>query len=251
MDINFSGKIALVTGASSGLGRATALGFAAAGASVFLVDINQAGLDETKAAIDAAGGVSAIFCGDISAKANCVAAVEAAVAAFGRLDILCNVAGIVKFARIPDVTEADWERMMRVNLHGPFYLCQAAIPHLLASHGNIVNVASSAALKGQAYLCPYATSKAALVHMTKSMAMEYVHKPIRINAVAPGSMHTGMAETTTIPEGLDFSLIGRYSGLRAISTPEDVAETILFVASDHAKSIHGACVSVDGGITAD
>lgn len=251
MNIEFSGKAVLVTGASSGLGRATALKFAAAGAAVCLVDINQAGLDRTQAELQALGAKSVTCCSDIAVKANCVAAVQSAIDAFGRLDVLCNVAGVVKFARFTEITEADWDWVMKVNLYAPFYLCQAAVPHLLESHGNIVNIASSAAFRGESYLCSYATSKAALVHLTKSMAMEFSHAPIRINAVAPGGMQTGMADSVKIPADLDGSLIARYSGLRGISQPEDIADTVLFVASDRAKSMHGACVSVDGGIAAD
>lgn len=247
---NMKDKAALVTGAASGLGRATALALAGAGADVCLVDLNQAGLEETARQVREIGMRAEIHATDLTVPENCAAAVEAAVAAFGRLDALCNVAGIIIFAHSPDMPVADWNRTLAVNLSAPFFLCQAAIPHLLARHGAIVNVTSSAAFIGEAYVAAYCASKAGLTHMTKALAMEYVNKPIRINAVAPGGMMTPMGTTIRMPEGVDRSLIQRFTPLRGLVEVGDVAELIAFLSSDAARGYHGACIAVDKGITA-
>lgn len=246
----FEDKIALVTGAASGLGRATALGLAAEGASAMLLDIDEPGLQITAERARSSGAKVAVLRCDVSDPQACRRAVDGAVSLFGGLDVLANVAGVARFCHARDVSVEEWSRHIGVNLNGPFFLYQAALPLLLERGGNIVNVASSAAFVGEAYLVPYATTKAALVHMTRSLAMEHMHDGIRINAIAPGGMDTPMAARTVMPEGVSIELIRRYVGLRGVSSPEDVAQLILYVASDQGKSIHGACLAIDGGITA-
>jgi meso-butanediol dehydrogenase/(S,S)-butanediol dehydrogenase/diacetyl reductase len=250
MERDFAGRAVLVTGAARGLGRAIALAFAARGASLLLVDILAERLETTRAELAEMGAPVRAFPGDIARRETCFDAVAAAVETFGRLDVLCNAAAIVRFNHVPDVSAEEWARVLAVNLSAPFFFAQAAIPHLLASHGNIVNVASQAAQVGAAYIVPYAASKAALVQMTRSMAMEYVHQPIRINAVAPGTMRTEIGEGVTQPPDLDMALVARYSGLRPPAEAEDVAELVVFAASDKARAIHGACLCADGGVTA-
>ncbi len=245
-----SGKAALVTGAASGLGRATAIALAQAGADVSIVDVNGSGLEETAASVRALGRVAHVQATDLSQHENCGAAVAAAVAAFGRLDALCNVAGVIKFTHTPDMSAADYALTMAVNLNAPFFLSQAAIPHLLDAKGAIVNVTSSAAFVGEAYVAAYCASKAGLTHMTKALAMEYSHKPIRINAVAPGGMMTNIATGINFPPDLDRSLIARFSGLRGVVEVEDVANVIAYLASPAAEGFHGACINMDRGITA-
>jgi NAD(P)-dependent dehydrogenase (short-subunit alcohol dehydrogenase family) len=137
-----------------------------------------------------------------------------------------------------------------VNLGAAFHLSKAAIPHLLAADGAIVNVASSAAFIGEAYAAAYCASKAGLVAMTKAMAMEYMRKPIRINAVAPGGMATNIAANLRLPEGADGELIKRFSGMRGLVEVDDVAEMIAHLASDAGRAFHGACVTMDRGIIA-
>jgi NAD(P)-dependent dehydrogenase (short-subunit alcohol dehydrogenase family) len=243
-------KVALVTGAASGLGRATAIALARAGANVCIVDVNAQGLAETAAQIAAIGGVVHTHATDLSQPDNCTAAVAATLNAFGRLDALCNVAGVIKFAHTPDMASRDYMLTMAVNLHAPFFLCQAAIPHLLEQNGAIVNVTSSAAFVGEAYLAAYCASKAGLTHMTKALAMEYTHQPIRINAVAPGGMMTGIVTGMTMPDNIDPSLIARFSGLRGLVEVDEVAQTIAWLASPAAQGFHGACINIDRGITA-
>ena len=247
---DMSGKAALVTGAASGLGRATALALAQAGADLCIVDVNPAGLEETAASIRALGRKAAVHAADLSVAENCAPAVQAAITAFGRLDALCNVAGLIMFANTPEMKIADWNKTIAVNLSAPFHLCQAAIPHLLEREGAIVNVVSSAAFIGEAYAAAYCASKAGLLNLTKAMAMEYVKKPIRINAVAPGGMMTNIAANLKMPEGVDYELIKRFSGMRGLVEVEDVANMAAYLASPAGRGFHGACVTMDAGITA-
>lgn len=245
-----NGKAALVTGAASGLGRATALALARAGADLFLVDMKEPALAETAAAARGLGVRADILPTDLARAEACRGAVEAAANTYGRLDALCNVAGVVAFSHTPDMAEEAYQRIIAVNLSAPFFLSQAAIPHLLSMEGAIVNVASTAAFVGEAYLAAYCASKAGLVQMTKAMAMEFVHKPIRINAVAPGGMATGIVEGLKMPEGADFALIKRYSGLRGLVDVDDAASVVAHLASPAGRGFHGACVTIDRGITA-
>ena len=245
------GKAALVTGAAAGLGRATALKLAGAGADVCIVDINAAGLEETAHQVRMLGVQAHVCPGDLAVRENCPAAVNAAVAAFGRLDALCNVAGVFIPCHAHDMPAVDVEKTLAINLGAPFYLMQAAIPHLLAADGAVVNVTSCAAFVGQAYLAVYSATKAGLTHMTKSLAMEYMHKPIRFNAVAPGGMATALAANMrSLPSDADASLVKRFSPLRGLVEIDHVAEIVAFLASDAARGYHGACIQIDNGITA-
>ena len=247
---NMAGKAALVTGAASGLGRATALKFADAGANLFLVDVNADGLAETKSHIKNDAVKVATHTANLTDPAACESTVAAAVSACGRLDALCNVAGIIKFANSHTMPMEDWQLTLAINLTAPFALSRAAIPHLLEANGAIVNVASSAAFIGEAYAAAYCASKAGLVNLTKAMAMEYMRKPIRINAVAPGGMMTNIAGNMSIPDGVDPELMSRYRPMRGLVDVEDVADLILMLASPAGRGYHGACLSIDAGITA-
>jgi NAD(P)-dependent dehydrogenase (short-subunit alcohol dehydrogenase family) len=244
------GKAALVTGAASGLGRATALALGRAGADVCVVDLNAAGLEETVSQLRGFGVRTLVRATDLASRENCTAAVAAAVAEFGRLDALCNVAGIIVMCNAHEMRAVDYEKTIAVNLSAPFYLMQAAIPHLLQADGSVVNVTSSAAFVGEAYAAVYCATKAGLTHMTKALAMEYVHKPIRFNAVAPGGMATNIGNTIKMPEGVDYALVKRYTGLRGLVEVDDVADMIAFLASDAGRGYHGACINIDRGITA-
>jgi NAD(P)-dependent dehydrogenase (short-subunit alcohol dehydrogenase family) len=244
------GKAALVTGAASGLGRATALALGRAGADVCAVDLNAAGLEETVSQLRGFGVRTLVRATDLASRENCTAAVAAAVAEFGRLDALCNVAGIIVMCNAHEMRAVDYEKTIAVNLSAPFYLMQAAIPHLLQADGSVVNVTSSAAFVGEAYAAAYCATKAGLTHMTKALAMEYVHKPIRFNAVAPGGMATNIGNTIKMPEGVDYALVKRYTGLRGLVEVGDVADMIAFLASEAGRGYHGACINIDRGVTA-
>ena len=246
----FEGRVALITGAASGMGRACALLFAREGASVFGLDINEKGLAETAALVSEAGGKfeGAVF--DVSRQSECAAAVQRAVDAFGKLDVLLNVAGIAPLGHMKDVTEEQWNRVLGVNTSSVFFLSQAAMPHLLASQGNIVNVASNAGLMGQAYSVPYCASKGAVVNMTRAMAMEFMKSRVRINCVCPAGTKTAITANASLPEDVNPQLLGRFVGMRGMSDAEEIAEAIAFVASDAARSFHGSILSVDRGVTA-
>lgn len=245
----FAGLVVVVTGAASGLGRAASIRFAAEGARVCLVDLNHDGLIETTRRIAEAGGESVVYAGDLGDAAHCAKAVATAIEAFGRMDVLCNVAGILRFHALADVTADVWARLFSANVTAPFFMIQAAMPHLIETKGNIVNVVSTAAFLGQAYTAPYAATKAALLSLTKSLAMEFMHSPVRINALAPGGMMTEMVQTLEFPKDADQSLIARYIGIRPPSQPEDIVEPLLFLASNRARAVHGACYTADSGIT--
>jgi NAD(P)-dependent dehydrogenase (short-subunit alcohol dehydrogenase family) len=244
------GRAALVTGAASGLGRGTALALARAGADVCLVDVNADGLQETAGQVRTLGVRAHAHAADLSVPEACRQAVAAAVEAFGRLDALCNVAGLIYFANTAEMPVEQFQKTIAVNLAAPFLLIQAAIPHLLETEGAVVNVSSTAAFIGEAYAAAYCASKAGLNQMTKALAMEFVHKKIRFNAVAPGGMVTNIANNLKMPECADMALIARFSGLRGTVEVDDVAEMVAFLASPAADGYHGACITIDKGITA-
>jgi len=246
----FDGKVALVTGAASGIGRAVCERLTSEGGRVFGMDIDSERLAETASLVKDAGGEIQTGVFDVTQRAQCIEAVKETVDAFGRLDVLANVAGIVRFRHFTDWTEEDWNFVHGVNLNGPFFMCQAAIPHLLESGGNIVNVASNAGLMGQAYTAAYCSSKGALVQLTRSIAMEYLKQGIRANAIAPAGVATALTQGIDFPENLDTGLMKRYMSVRGMSDPVEIAGAIAFVASDDAKSLHGAVLSIDNGITA-
>jgi meso-butanediol dehydrogenase / (S,S)-butanediol dehydrogenase / diacetyl reductase len=245
-----SQRVALVTGAARGLGRAIAEKLAEQGVALMLVDVLAERLDATRAALVDGGARCEVIAADISQRSNCIAAVEAAVTAFGRLDVLINAAGLMRFNHADEVPEDEFWRIMQVNAAAPFWFFQAALPHLLASQGNMVNVLSQSSLIGTSYIVPYSMSKAALLQMTKSLAVEYVDRPIRINAVAPGGMMTEISAEARMPEGVDFAKIKRYSGERPPADPAEVAEVVAFISSPEARAVHGAIWTADGGVTA-
>ena len=245
----FTGKVALITGAASGIGRAVAVRLATEGAGVFGHDVNAAGLDETAKLVADAGGRMEVRVGDVSDPAECAASVAACVAGFGRLDILGNVAGIARSDHVTEVTPEGYRRMMGINVDGPFFFAQAAIPHLLESGGNIVNIASNAGLMGQAYTVVYCMTKGAVVQLTRALAMELMKTPVRVNAIAPAGTNTNLVATYQMPADIDFELMGRYTGMRGMNTADEVANVFAFLASDEASSIHGAIVSADRGVT--
>jgi meso-butanediol dehydrogenase / (S,S)-butanediol dehydrogenase / diacetyl reductase len=248
----FAGRAALITGAASGIGRATTLRLAREGADVLAVDIDADGLAATK---EAAEGIVVTHRCDVTSAAECRAAVELAVAEFGRLDILGNVAGIARGEHFADVTESAYRQMMAVNVDGYFFMAQAALPHLLTSAssggaGVLVNIASNAGLMGQAYTVVYCMTKGAVVQLTKSLAMEYAKTPLRVVGIAPGGVETGLTNAYQMPMDVEWDLVGRYTGSRPMAKADDIANLFAFLASDEARNIHGAVVSSDGGLTA-
>ncbi len=246
----FADKVALITGAGSGIGRATAARLAAEGAKVLAVDISEAGLAGTVELVEANGGGTIETCiADVTQPAQCREAVATSVETFGRLDVLGNVAGIAKGEHVADVTEEGYRRMFGVNTDGPFFMCQAAIPHLLETDGNIVNMASNAGLMGGAYTVVYCMTKGAIVQLTRALAMEFAKTKLRVNAIAPGGIESNLTAGYEMPADVDFDLVGRYMGFRGMGTPDDIAVLFALVASDEGRNIHGAILSSDLGLT--
>jgi NAD(P)-dependent dehydrogenase (short-subunit alcohol dehydrogenase family) len=246
----FEGKVALITGAASGIGRAIAVRLASEGAQVYGHDLNSEGLGDTAELVASAGGTMRTRTGDISRADECRAAVAACVDTFGRLDVLGNNAGIARAEHVADVTEAQYRQMMGVNVDGYFFTAQAALPHLLESDGNIVNVASNAGLMGQAYTVVYCMTKGAVVQLTRALAMEFAKTKIRVNAIAPSGIQTALSENFEIPADVDGRLMTPYMGFRPMGSPDDIAAMFAFVASDEGGSVHGAILAVDRGVTA-
>jgi NAD(P)-dependent dehydrogenase (short-subunit alcohol dehydrogenase family) len=244
-------KVALITGGGSGIGRATALLFAREGAAVAVVD-----LDETRALavaqkIEAEGGRAiAVHC-DVSQAADCQRTVQETVAAFGRLDILFNNAGIIRRADVLELTEEEWDRTIAVNVKSVFLLSKYAIPVMAqAGGGAIVNTGSGWGLVGGRNAVSYCASKGAVVNMTRAMALDHAVQNIRVNCVCPGDTDTGMLRNEAQQLGATaeaFLVEAADRPLRRIGKPEDVAQAVLYLASDASSFVTGTTLVVDGG----
>ena len=249
----FDEQVLLLTGAGSGIGRATALKLAAEGASIFLSDIVQEGLEETvKLANEAASSGAQIesHVSDISNETQAKASVAACVERFGRLDTLCNNAGIIGYQHTHEMSLDFWRRILSVNLDGTFLMTREAIPHLLESKGAIVNIGSTAGLAGLAYGSAYSASKGAMHAFTRAIAVEYADRGLRANSIAPASIETGMTKPVKMPKGANFALLERLSSLHGVAGPEAVADLVLFLASDASSHISGEEIRVDGAALA-
>jgi meso-butanediol dehydrogenase/(S,S)-butanediol dehydrogenase/diacetyl reductase len=243
----FTDRVVLVTGAASGIGRATAERLAAEGASLWLLDVQGEALEALAARLRDAGRPVEARRGDVSREAEVEAAVAGCVERFGRLDVLCNVAAILRTDHFHETRTADWERVLAVNLTGAFFTCRAAVPHLLRTRGNIVNVASTAAVHGQPWAGAYAASKGGLLAMTRSIAIDYAKQGLRANAVLPCDVATPIFGAFRLPEGADPKLVHRVRAPRGSGSPADVAAVIAMLASDDGAHVTGTAVRVDGG----
>jgi len=246
----FEEKNIVITGAASGIGRATALRLGKEGGRVWCVDLNEAGVKQTADEVRAFGGKAEWSLLDVTHYDACEKFIEQVIAQWETLHVLCNIAGIAGMSRFEEETPAQFSKFLAVNLIGPFNLSRASIKHLLAVKGNIVNLASVAGQIGQAYTSSYAASKHGLVGLTKSLAMEYGKKGFRANAVCPGAVNTPLIGKMNFPKDVDLSLIERYNFLPWFADPEEVASMIAYVASDEARYVNGAVLAIDGGISA-
>lgn len=244
----FTGKVALLTGTGSGIGRATALRFASEGAAVACLDVK--GADETAAAIVADGGQARAWACDVTDATAVHETVDAAVATLGGLDIVGNIAGIGHFAWSHEETPEWFDRIVSVNLNGSFYVARYALPHLLAGGGGvIINTASNAGLMGQSWSAAYCASKGGVVQLTRALAYEYRTKGIRVNAIAPGGTNTNIIHSfTSLPEGADFRDMSKIMSPMGQCEPEEIAAAFAYVASDDARYMTGAIISIDGGL---
>jgi meso-butanediol dehydrogenase/(S,S)-butanediol dehydrogenase/diacetyl reductase len=246
----FTDKVAFLTGAASGVGRATALRLASEGCAVYAVDINEAGLDETASLAADAGNAITTRRMDVTSIDEIRSAVADCVATHGGLDVAGNIAGIAVQRHLSDVTEHDWDLMNAINLKGPFFVAQATIPHLLERKGALINIASNAGLMGQAYTVPYCTTKGGIVNMTRALAMEFIRTELRVNAIAPGGIDTPLHRNFELADGIDFEIMQNHVGYRPPSSADQIAAFFAFLASDEAANIHGSILSADGGLTA-
>lgn len=245
-----TGKVAFITGAARGLGKEIARAMGRDGHRLYLVDILSDLLGETAAELRALGYDVTTRKVDVSHRQECLDAIADCVAQFGSLSVLVNCAAIMRFDHFTEVAEETWNRIVAVNLSGPFFLIQAALPHVIAARGNIVNVASSNGFTGTAYTGPYSATKAALINLTKTLAIEFSEEPIRVNVVCPGPMATDIATGVAAPKTIKHEKILRYSGTRGLANAADVANVVAFLASDAAASVHGAVWTADLGVTA-
>lgn len=237
-----SGRTVLVTGAASGIGHATAEQFRDLGDTVFGLDLSPAVPD----------GVTYVEC-DVASKAAVDAAVATCTAGGGGIDVLANVAGIVQFGRFEGVTEEEYDRVQAVDLKGPFFLVQAALPHLRAARGNVVNVSSVAGNKAQGYSAAYSAAKGGLTMLTRALALELAPEGIRVNAVCPGTVATPLVDhvASIFPPDLDPRVADRLMMMLPgpAITPAEIAQSIVYLASPAARMITGSVLAFDGGMS--
>ena len=246
-----TGKRALITGGASGIGRATALHFAQAGAAVAVVDVNAAAGQAVAAEITAAGGRACFIPGDVTQAADCERAVQTTVAELGGLEVLFNNAGIIRRADALTTTEDEWDRVMAVNVKSIFLMCKYALPVMAAAGGgSIINTGSGWGLKGGGNALSYCASKGAVVNMTRALAIDHGPQNVRVNCVCPGDTDTPMLrnEAHQLGQALDrFLAEAAERPLRRFGTPTEIAQAVAFLASDQSSYMTGATLVVDGG----
>ncbi len=243
---SLSGRVALVTGASQGIGRATALRLAAAGAQVALAARNREKLDEVAAEIAAAGGIAKAFVMDVAQEESIKSCAKGVIAHFGKVEILVNNAGITRDILTLRMKRHDWDDVLTTNLTGAFLLTQACMASMLkARWGRVINIASVVGQTGQAGQANYATSKAGLIGLTKSLARELASRTITVNAVAPGYIETAM---TAVLNEEQRNAMAAHIPLGRPGTDAEVAAAIAFLASDEAAYITGHTLDVNGGM---
>ena len=248
---HLKGKVALITGGASGIGRATALLFAQEAAAVAVVDLEEAGARAVAQEIVEGGGRAIAIRCDVSCQDDCRRAVQQTLATFGSLDILFNNAGIIRRASLLDTTEEEWDRVMAVNVKSVFLMSKYAIPVMAGRAGGvIINTASGWGLVGGRSAVSYCASKAAVVNMTRAMALDHGRQNIRVNCICPGDTDTGMlrdeARQLGAPEG-EFLTKAADRPLGRIGAPEEIAQAVLYLASDASSFVTGTALVVDGG----
>ena len=253
--MRLEGKVAVITGAGSGMGRAMANLFAAEGARVVAAEWNADTLAEVVAEVQSAGGDIVGIKGNVAVQADCEAIIGKAVEAYGKLDVLCNNAGVMDLNQgAAELPNEMWERVLGINLNGPMYLTRAAIPVMKANGGgSIVNTASVAGLGGGAAGLAYTVSKHGLVGMTRNTAFRYAQEGVRCNAIAAGAVETNIMQSVD-PTKMDPAASARcqtwYAAIPGQLKAIDIANLALFLASDESKMVNGAIIPADAGWTA-
>tara|TARA_B100000795_G_scaffold129422_1_gene96474 strand:- start:45 stop:806 length:762 start_codon:yes stop_codon:yes gene_type:complete len=248
----FTNKVVIVTGAASGIGKASALRIAAEGGIVACLDVQEQALHDAVKEINAnsatTGSASAYLC-DIGNPQAITDAVAAVIKDHKKLNALCNIAGILKLQNTLEVNLEDWNQIIAVNLTGTFLMCQTALPHLIGTKGTIVNMASTAALGSHPWTAAYAASKGGILSMTKTFSIEFAKQGINANSLSPASVETPMSNNAKLPEGADYDLLKKILPLNGLVRPaSDVASLVAFLASEDAVHINGVDVRIDGGM---
>ncbi len=248
--MSFSDKVAIVTGSTSGIGRATALELGRAGASVVVVGRDAAALDEVREAVDAAGGTGHAIVADLTASDAPRVVVSGAVARFGGVDLLVNAAGIIANGTIEQTTDEAWDLMLDVNLRTVFRLMREATPHVVARRGAIVNVSSVTGTRAFPGVLAYCVSKAGVDQLTRCAALELAPHGVRVNAVNPGVTVTNLHRRSGMDEAKYAAFLDRAKETHPLGRPgqpEEIADLIVFLASDRARWITGETINIDGG----
>jgi NAD(P)-dependent dehydrogenase (short-subunit alcohol dehydrogenase family) len=248
--MSFQGRVVIVTGATSGIGRAAVTAFAAAGARLVLVGRDRDALHDVHEAIASSGGESIVCAADVTDETAPDLVVRTAIDNAGGIDVLVNAAGIIASGTMEQTTDAGWDAMMAVNVRAPFRLMRAALPHLAARRGSIVNVSSVNGLRAFAGVLAYCVSKAAVDHLTRCAALELAPHGVRVNAVNPGVTVTNLHRRSGMGESQYAAFLERSRETHPLGRagrPEEIASLILFLASDRAEWMTGETIPIDGG----